>query len=109
MIRSAKLLQISHDSSRYRRKNLRHYGWLPQPAAARAIGKVVRSVSSSQILAPVAGHVHGQLETAPDTQFIESAPQVVLDDLLGRANEPANFTIGKALPDQGGYLDFFGG
>jgi hypothetical protein len=75
----------------------------PRHRESRAIGFF------EPILAPVAGHVHGQLETAPDTQFIESAPQVVLDDLLGRANEPANFTIGKALPDQGGYLDFFGG
>ena len=45
-------------------------------------------------LAPVTGHVHGQFEPAPDTQFVESAAQMVLDDLLRGAYELANLAVG---------------
>jgi hypothetical protein len=47
----------------------------------------------------MAGHVHGQLETAPDAEFVEGAAKMVLDDLLSSTHKPADFTIGKALPD----------
>src|ERR1700678_1670841 len=61
------------------------------------------------VLAPVAGHVHGQLEAAPDAQFVEGAAQVILDDLLGGAHQFADLTIGETFPNQGGYLNFLGG
>jgi hypothetical protein len=51
------------------------------------------------MLATVAGHVHGQLEAAPDSQLVEGAAQVILDDLLRSAQELANFAVGEALPN----------
>src|SRR6202042_419731 len=44
-----------------------------------------------------------------DAQLVEGAAQVVLDDLLGRADDPADFAIGQALPDQDGDLNLFVG
>jgi hypothetical protein len=55
----------------------------------------------------VACDIHGEFEAAPDAQFVEGAAQVILDDLLRGAHEVANLTIGKALPHQGGHLNFF--
>src|SRR6266404_1990454 len=95
------------------------YGMTPQQAEpAQHFASAGGSTSQGEnrpfrflepILAPVAGHVHSQLEAAPDSQFVEGAAQVVLDNLLRRTHELADLTISKALPYQGGHLDFFGG
>src|ERR1700678_500594 len=57
----------------------------------------------------MAGHVHGYFQAAPDTQFVKSAAQVVLDDLLAGSDDPADFAVGQAFPDQHGDLNFAGG
>ena len=90
--------------SRLRSPARRYAHWLrfTLSAAARP-GETGRSASSSQPAA-VAGYIHGQLEPAPDTQFIEGAAQVILDDLLRCARQLADFTIGEPLPDQRGHL-----
>jgi len=48
----------------------------------------------------VAGHVHRQFQPAPDAEFVEDAPQMVLDDLLTGADDATNLSIGKAIPDE---------
>jgi hypothetical protein len=55
----------------------------------------------------VAGHVHGQLQPAPDSQFVKGTAQMVLDDLLGGANDFADFAIGETFPDQACDLNLF--
>ena len=61
------------------------------------------------ILSAVAGHVHGQLQTAPDTDFVECATQVVLDHLFAGADDFSDFAVGQTLPYQDRDLNFFRG
>src|ERR1700681_3093369 len=61
------------------------------------------------ILSAVAGHVHGQFQSAPDAKFVERAAQMVLDHLFAGADDLANFAIGQALPDQNRDLNFLWG
>jgi hypothetical protein len=58
------------------------------------------------MLTAVAGHVHGQLEAAPDSHLVEGAAQVILDNLLRGTQELANFAVGETLPNQGSHLRF---
>src|SRR5580700_7158809 len=61
------------------------------------------------VLAPVAGHVHGQLQPAPDPQFVEDAAQVILDDLLAGTHDFSDLAVRQTLPDQSRDLDFLAG
>jgi hypothetical protein len=54
----------------------------------------------------VARDIHGQLKPAPYAQLIECTSQVISDYLLCRADDFANFTVHKPLPDQASDLDF---
>src|SRR5579862_7737701 len=60
-------------------------------------------------LAAVAGNIDGQLQTAPDTQFVEGVAQVVLYHLFRSADGLRNFAVGLAFPDQGCDFHFFCG
>src|SRR4029077_13609309 len=55
------------------------------------------------------GHVHGKLEAAPDTQFVEYAPEMVLNHLFAGTDDPPDFAIGHAFPYENGDLDFLRG
>lgn len=45
------------------------------------------------VLSSVAGHIHGQFQPAPDSQFVKDASQVILDDLLSSPRNPADLPI----------------
>src|SRR5579863_2101750 len=59
--------------------------------------------------AAVAGDVHGQFQAAPNPKLVKGAAQVVLDHLLGGADNLADLAVGHALPDEDCNLYFFGG
>ena len=55
----------------------------------------------------MARDIPGQLKAGSIPQLVECSSQVNLDYLLGRADDFANFTVRKPLPDQVSDLDFF--
>jgi hypothetical protein len=57
----------------------------------------------------VAGHIHGQFQTAPDTNLVERAAQMVLDHLFAGADDLADLAVGQTFLDQNRDLNFFGG
>ena len=44
--------------------------------------------------------VDSQFQAAPDSEFVEGVPQVVLHYLLRGANGSRNLTVGQSFPDQ---------
>src|SRR5579863_1908903 len=72
-------------------------------------GKTRPSHIFQPALPAVAGYVHRQLKAAPNPKLVESAAQMILDHLLGRAHELANLAIGQTLPHEGSHLKFFRG
>jgi hypothetical protein len=61
------------------------------------------------ISAPVAGHIHCEFQASPDSQLVECAAQMILDDLLGGSHESPDLTIRQALPNLLRDLNFFFG
>jgi len=59
--------------------------------------------------AAVRGNIERQFQAAPDAELIKRIAQVVLDYLLGGADDIGDFAIGLAFPDQHRDLNFLGG
>jgi hypothetical protein len=59
--------------------------------------------------AAVSGNIESQFQAAPDAELIKRIAQVVLDYLLGSADDIGDFAIGLAFPDQHRDLNFLGG
>src|SRR5580704_8863772 len=49
---------------------------------------------SQPVLSSVSCDIHGQLQPAPNPQFIEDAAHVILDDLLAGVQQLADLTVG---------------
>jgi hypothetical protein len=54
----------------------------------------------------MAGDVHCQFQPSPDSKFVKYAAQMILDYLFAAPDDPANFAIGQALPNQNRNLIF---
>jgi hypothetical protein len=46
------------------------------------------------------GYIHCQFQPSPDSKFVKCSAQMILDYLFAGADDLADFTIGKTLPDQ---------
>src|ERR1022692_1185639 len=60
------------------------------------------------VRAAVGGDIERQFQTAPDAELVKCVAQIILDDLLGGANDVGDFAIGLAFPNQHRDLSLLG-
>src|ERR1700726_2578153 len=66
----------------------------------------LRGSVSVSLFSAVAGHVHCQFQTIPDSKLVKYAAQMILDYLFAGADDLANFAISQTFPDQNRNLTF---